>query len=444
MKTYPYPTGRIKSGSLKSNYKKLLLFILFILLTIFSFAGGGLLNFKNSTLESGVAGQDGAIYRFPLATVDFDALVKINGRSDALTYLVNIDMNSSGFDKAWQPQVGYNNGSAPGAGDWWMEFDLTFVKKGTIIPVNIDEFDMSAIDIDGNGRLISEYVSFYGLNSYVLETPSLLTVSDIFGTVSGVTGVVGKRFDGPTQNFRNIDTNGTAVMVTSKYLNTQTFTIRTGGVSTGPSSASERMYSLYFKEFRYTAPQQVTLPVSLTSFDAKLVSGKAELSWSSGLESNFSHFVIERSYDGKEYDDITMVFSNGQHGSDASYSYSENIKSATSGIVYYRLKMVDNDGSFKYSYIRILKLNMKNEGLAITTYPNPVASELRITIPAKWQDQKVVYDMFSSNGQMVKRYVANKASQTETLYLNDINAGTYVIKLSSGNESAMQQIIKSR
>ena len=127
MKPYPYPNGRANSQHVRPLNKKLILFILFILLAILSFSqsgsgGGGVLTFRNATLESGIDKQDGAVYRFSQIESDFDALVKITGRSDALAYLVTIDMTSSGFDKAFQPQVGYNNGSAPGAGEWWMDF----------------------------------------------------------------------------------------------------------------------------------------------------------------------------------------------------------------------------------------------------------------------------------------------------------------------------------
>jgi hypothetical protein len=108
--------------------------------------------------------------------------------------------------------------------------------------------------------------------------------------------------------------------------------------------------------------------------------------------------------------------------------------------VYYRLKLVDNDGAFKYSQVRILKLNSKAAAVTISTYPNPVQSELRITIPDEWQAKRVVYDMFSTNGKMVKRLVNDHASQTETLQMADVFPGTYVIRLSSGSESAVQQL----
>ncbi len=261
--------------------------------------------------------------------------------------------------------------------------------------------------------------------------------------VNGVSKITGKRFDGPTSNFVNIDTSGTSVMVTTRFASTQTFTVRVGGVATGASGASERMYSLYFQDFKYTVPHDVTLPVSLKSFDAKLASGKALLNWTAS-ETKFSHYIIERSTDGKSYSDRTMVFATGKESIDASYSFSENVSGVSEGLVYYRLKMVDIDGAFKYSQIRIIKLNSQKSGLAISTYPNPVQSELRITIPDSWQSQRVVYDMYSSNGTRIKRYVNDRASQTETIQLADVYPGTYVIKLSSGSESAVQRIIKSK
>lgn len=445
MKTYLYPTGIVTPRTISYSSKKTILFLLFISLAFLSFAhgGGGKLDFRNSKLESGTAGKDGAVYRFPQVTDDMDALVTIKSRSNSLVYLVNIDMTSSGFDKAWQPQVGYNGGTAPSAADWWMDFEMKFVKKGTNIVASIDEFDLSAIDIDGNGDKISEYVGFYGLTSFTIEQNSLLTITNLTQLINNILGVVGKRFDGPTTNFNNIDTSGTSVMTTAKYLNTEVYTVRVGGVATAKNGASERMYSFYFQDFKYTQPQQVTLPVTLKSFDAKLVSGKASLKWVSSSEVNFSYYSVQRSFDGKDFSDVTMILSDGKKVNDASYTYSENIGKA-SGLIYYRLKMVDIDGKYKYSAIRILKVDAQGAALTVSTYPNPVANELRITIPAQWQDRKVVYDMYNTEGKMVKRQVSERASQTEVMYLNDVNAGSYVIRLSSGDQWLAQQIVKSR
>jgi hypothetical protein len=403
--------------------------------------GGGKLEFKSPTLISGTAGADGAKYKFAKVGSNLDAVVTIAKRSDALVYLVNLDMVTSGFDKAWQPQVGYNNGTAPGPADWWMEFNVSFVEEGTMIPATIDEFNLSAIDIDGNGDKIREYVSFYNLKSYTVETNSVLGISNITSLLSGIITKIGTRFDGPTLNFTNIDTSGTAVMVTANYQKIQSFTVRTGGVASAANGAADRMYSLYFQSFAYSKPASATLPVKLTSFDTKLNDSKVQIDWTTAEEMNFSHFVIERSTNGTDYKEIAMIFADEAGGKNA-YEYGDNVNKNASGLIYYRLKMIDRDGTAKYSAVRIVKLNVSSATATISAYPNPVTNELRITIPANWQNKNVSYEMISLNGVIVKQQVNAHASQTETLQVNNLQSGNYIVRLRAGDETAVQMIAK--
>lgn len=418
---------------------KLLCFFLASSISLAAFAGGGgKLDFKNSTLISGTAGADGAVYRFPNVDKGLDALVTIKGRADALTYLVDIDMVTSGFDKAWQPQVGYNSGTAPGPADWWMEFEIVFVEKGTTKPEEIKEFVLSAIDIDGNGHLIREYVAMYGFESYMLETNSVLALTNVTGTL-GNPAANGKRFDGPTLNYLNIDTSGTAVMTSATYTKTTSFSVRVGGVSSGVSGASDRMYSLYFQEFKYSQPQTAVLPVHLTAFDATLIGSVAKVDWKWDSEAPVSHFSVQRSDDGKEFKDINVVFADGA----AEYSFKESIAKEKQNLQYYRLKIVDMGGKFTYSAVRVVKLNGIGNKATISAYPNPVVSELRITIPDSWQSTPVVYEMLSANGNVVKTRRSTSASQTETISTSGLQPGVYFIRLSAGNEVAINRIVKN-
>jgi len=403
---------------------------------------GGKLEFKNPTLVSGTAGKDNAVYKFPKAGGELDALVKIKARSSALVQLINIDLVTSGFDKAWQPQVGYNNNTISSAGEWWMDFEISFTDAKSGAAVSVDTFNLSAIDIDGNGDKIREYVSFYNLKSYTLEKNSILSITNILGTLlNGVTGVVGKRFDGPTMNLANIDTSGTSVMVTANYQNIQTFTVRLGGVASGANSATERMYSMYFQSFKYTQPSNSTLPVKLTAFDTKLNDSKVDLTWKTAEELNFSHFVIERSTDGTNYKEIAMVFADAKESGNE-YEYKDAVGNHASGLMYYRLKMVDRDGSGKYSKVRIVKFGDRNSLINVTAYPNPTTNELRITIPAAWQNKAVTYEMINLNGVIVKQQVNQHASQTETIEVSSLQAGNYMVRLRAGDETAVQLIAK--
>lgn len=211
------------------------------------------LDFRSPVLEAGVDGADGAQYRFSAVAQGVDALVQIARRSDVLVNLLNPDMTSSGFDRAFQPQVGYNNGTAPGAADWWMEFHIQFVESGTTTPMMIEDFNVSGVDIDGNSQYINEYLCFFDMNDYSIEAASGLSVISLNEEING-SMVSGKRYDGPVSNYANIDTGATTVMVTNHYVNKSAFTVRAGGRSTDVSGAADRMYSFYFQNFAYGSP----------------------------------------------------------------------------------------------------------------------------------------------------------------------------------------------
>lgn len=440
-----YPQAIFSSIYNNSVVKSFSLLVAATCITLLSFAGGTPeLTWRNAALESGTAGADGAVYRFPQVDSKVDALVKIKGRSSSLVRLVTMDLTGSGWDKAWQPQVTYNNGTANAAADWYMEFEVTFVNKGTNVLTNVAAFDVTALDIDGNGDKIREYVSFYGLKSTLLETNTLLKTTSLFETVLGLLTNTGKRFDGPTVNYANIDTSGTAVMVTNTYENKNTFKVRTGGVASAANGAAERMYSLYFKGFDYKAGATSFLPVSLINWNAKLNTKEVGLSWTTTMETNSSHFVIERSTNGLDYSEIAMMFAAGDSYKNLNYAYTDKLNTTNQGVIYYRLKMVDKDGKSKVSDVRIVRTGKPVENMTIAAYPNPVVNELRVTVPTNWQDKKVTFQIFNGNGQVVKQITNNKAGQTEIVSVNELNAGIYVVRAISENETASQSIIKSK
>jgi hypothetical protein len=419
------------------------------LLMILVFAGIGSsaqeLVFKNSTHEPGTpaAGLDLSVYRFPSVANNVDALVKINGRSSGLVTLVNIDA-SGGFDKAFQPQITYNNGSTSGSKNWWMEFSITFVSKGTSTPVTINSFNATALDIDGDDNRLHEWVSFYGPTSYTLENPTRLSVTSILQTILGLLTNVGKTFDGITGDHAGIDTTATDLMTTARYNNVSTLKYRAGAAnSSGTSSNTLRNYSLYFKNFAYSSPI-ISLPVKLLSFTAALnqAQNKVDLKWSTASEMNVSHFVIEKSYDGKNFNDAGVMFAYGNTTEKMDYSYPDKI-SGTQQVIYYRLRSVDNDSKTQLSEIRVVRIAKQDEMLKLVTYPNPVTNELRVSVPSAWQGKAIVLELFNQSGQRMKAISTGSASQTETITVGDLTQGLYLLKASNGEESREQKVIKN-
>jgi hypothetical protein len=401
--------------------------------------------FKNGALQSGTAGADNAVYRFPGVMSGIDALVKINARSSSMVRLVTIDLTTTGFDKAFQPQVSYGNNNTSPAGntDWWMEFQVSFVHAGTSNAASVTSFDITGLDIDGNDDKISEYQSYYGLKSYTLEKHSTLSVTGLLESILGKLTAVGKRFDGPVKNFKDVDTSATTVMTTNTYQNTNSFRLRTGAKSTGISGAADRMYSIWFKSFAYETPVTSLLPVTLINWNATLASNAVTLKWTTTVERNASHFIIERSFDGADYSDVAMLFAAGNSDINVDYSFIDKIPGGSNGVIYYRLKMVDMDGRSKTSDIRVVRIGKAADGLKIMAYPNPVVNELRITIPQNWQGKQVSYQLSNGNGQVVKSYTIQNAGQTEVIGMSQVPAGMYVVRVIKGDETAVQAIVKA-
>jgi hypothetical protein len=425
---------------------RLALILVIILASAFLFGGKAQgLVFKNPHLENGTAGNNGAVYRFQNVTSGVDALVKISDRSNGLVKLVSIDLATVGHDKAFQPQVTYNNNTTPrGISDWWMEFEVSFVKTNTTIPVQVSDFDITALDIDGNGDQLYEWVSFYNLKTSILESNTLLHGTTLLDYLLGLLTAVGKQFSGPATNFTDVDTSATSVMATTHYENNSQFKMRVGGHSVGQQGAADRMYSFWFKSFSYHAPVESTLPVKLTSFNAKKNDSKVILNWSTGMEKNVSHFVIERSVDGSDYTDIGMIFTDGDSDFQREYQFTDDVKNLKQQVLYYRLRMVDLDAKYERSPVRVIRMGSQSETIQVLAYPNPVTDNLRITLPASWQDSRISIDVLNANGQVMKHVTTDNAGQTETIDMSGIAVGLYLVRVSNGSESATQRIIKSK
>ncbi len=447
MNTYLCPQAITIPHTYNGKTRQLLL-LLVLLLTYF-FSDAQELVFKNPAIEAGAPGTNGAVYRFSgvkAGTNPVDALVTISARSSDKVTLTDIDMVTTGHNKAFQPQVNFNGGATPdGTSDWWMEFSFVFVAGGTNTRISVDSFTLTALDIDGNGDKLNEWVSFYGQKSFSLESNSVLNVSVLNEVLNGLPVSVGRKFDGPVTNYANIDTNATSVMVTNNYKSAGTFKMRIGGHSTGANSGANRMYSFWFKSFSYNSSVQFQLPLVLFSFDATLNNKSVNLNWVTGMEKELSHFIVERSTNGTDYDQIAMVVAEGNTSVKKQYTFSDPKATGVKGVIYYRLKMVDMAGRFQNSQVRLIRMGAEETtGTGISTYPNPVSSELRITLPMKWQNQPVSFTLYNANGQVVKQVSAIQASQTETVNVNELHAGLYIVKAVSGNESAVQRIVKGK
>jgi len=203
------------------------------------------------------------------------------------------------------------------------------------------------------------------------------------------------------------------------------------------------MYSLWFKNFSYHIGQTGSLPLSLVSFTAQLNNETVNLSWVSALQINTSHFVVQRSVDGVNYDDDAIVFTTENGSVTTDYQYADNIDEIKTSLIYYRLKIVDLDGKYQYSSIALVKLGNDQLQTAVVVYPNPVVDQLMITIPNVWQNKTIVYSVYNSNGSLMKKRIEENAGQTEILSIADLPSGLYLVNVMNGKQTSAQKLIKT-
>jgi hypothetical protein len=115
----------------------------------------------------------------------------------------------------------------------------------------------------------------------------------------------------------------------------------------------------------------VLLPIQLLQFTATNEgNSRVLLAWKTAKEENFNGFDIERSIDGFNWDKLANVPSKHDNAIDNKYSlYDHNPEL---GVSYYRLKLIGNDGNYKYSEVRQVEIKLTNASIRIL--PNPIVA----------------------------------------------------------------------
>jgi hypothetical protein len=118
----------------------------------------------------------------------------------------------------------------------------------------------------------------------------------------------------------------------------------------------------------------VPLPIKLTSFNGIGEKCTALLTWKAFTDVNFDHFNVQYSKDGIEYLTIGAVKQQGNTDGESSYSFSNN-QERNRG--YYRLMIVDKNGTFNYS--QVVPVLTECELNDITIVPNPASTYFDVT-----------------------------------------------------------------
>ncbi len=130
-------------------------------------------------------------------------------------------------------------------------------------------------------------------------------------------------------------------------------------------------YANFDNAFLCASPNCLVLPVKLVSFSGEYTNQANLLRWKITDAVNLSRFTIERSIDGISFSRVEDLPVTGSSQSD--FSFTDRALPNTN-TWFYRLKLVDIDGSYKYSSVIKLKSGLQQQA-ALSVYPNPVTGQ---------------------------------------------------------------------
>lgn len=218
---------------------------------------------------------------------------------------------------------------------------------------------------------------------------------------------------------------------------------------TWPSGIVDKLVNINnLNTTEYVTEGDAALPVRLVAFNLAASGKKALLDWTTSEERGTERFDIERSLDGRTFQKIGWVQATGNSDDLKDYDYTDELLNGST--IYYRLKIVDFDGSFEYSPMRSIKLEepgLVTDIFSVVELPeNPLRSgNIRLSVETV-QDGALSLELVSRVGQVLaqKQYATTTGLNELSFATTNLPTGSYFLRLRMGAITKSYQLVLVR
>ena len=181
----------------------------------------------------------------------------------------------------------------------------------------------------------------------------------------------------------------------------------------------------------------IVTPVKFTNYNLKLANEKQIInSWTTVTEVNTSHFNIQRSINGKNFESTGKL---DAKGFGASYSFIYYLSNNLNSTIYYRLEVVDFNGTKTYSDIKSIRINNTQ---TISVFPNPAKNNFSITHKTALKNATI--NIVNEEGKICLTKNIEQGANTTFINTSTLLTGNYFVVFNNGNETSKTSLIIAR
>ncbi|MFY7908261.1 MAG: T9SS type A sorting domain-containing protein [Emticicia sp.] len=286
-----------------------------------------------------------------------------------------------------------------------------------------------AQDCIGTGRATFSFVSASGSNCTYNISMSVTTTQNaakaVRFSILNATPAVAPVCKINTATIINCATASGLTNIGNNVTITHTFTNVTFPCSTTPSinieGTTDNSPNGTFLCNQITETTTNANPVKISYFKGLAINNEINLSWQTEAETNSNHFVVQRSHNAAEFNDLMLIKSAGESLVKTDYQYTD--KNPLPGVNYYRLLQVDNDGSQTFSKI----IDIKSAGGSSETmiFPNPSSGEFIL----QSNEEIISLELNSINGRKIDTKIQRQGGQYLLNLINKPGTGTYILQI---------------
>ncbi len=187
--------------------------------------------------------------------------------------------------------------------------------------------------------------------------------------------------------------------------------------------------------------KQTVLPVELVSFEGAETAEGNVIHWTTSYEDNTSHFVVEKSKDGKSWKELKSISAVGFSSQAQNY---QTMDVSAEMLTYYRLRTVDFDGESQTSKIIVVERSDALITASLKAFPVPAINQPVTVNYHALINTTATISLVNQSGQLIQRFNQNMTSglNSFTMDLSQQSKGFYFLTIVAAGEQQTTRLIK--